>query len=86
MTPRVPDPDAGQFDAAVFAFPPAARVGLEWAGRRRLCVLVRLRRRSAVEAVDPEVLDRVWDGLRQVRPAAVRVALAVEETIVRKET
>ena len=82
----VPDPDAGQFNAAVFAFPPAARVGLEWAGRRRLCVLVRLRRRSAAEAVDPEVLDRVWDGLRQVRPAAVRVALAVEETIVRKET
>jgi hypothetical protein len=82
----VPDPDAGQFGAAVFAYPPAARVGLEWAGRRRLCVLVRLRRRSAGEAIDPEVLDRVWEGMRQVRPAAVRVALAVEETVVRKET
>jgi hypothetical protein len=78
--------DAGLFGAALFAFPPAARIGLEWAGRRRLSVLVRLRRRTAGEAIDPEVLDRVWDGLRQVRPAAVRVALAVEETVVRKET
>jgi len=81
-----PDADAGEFDEAVFAFPPAARVGFEWRPRRRLGILARLAKRSPQNEVDPAVLDRVYQGLQQVRPAGVRVALAVEETTVRGES
>ena len=81
-----PDPDAGEFDEAVFAFPPAARVGLEWQPRRPLAMLARLARSSPQDQVDPAVLDRVFQGLQQVRPAGARAALAVDRAIVRKET
>jgi hypothetical protein len=33
--------------------------------------------------MDPAVLDRVWQGIQQVRPAGVQAVLAVEEEIVR---
>jgi hypothetical protein len=46
-------------------------------------VLVRLERQTPDEAVDPVVLDRVWAGMQQVRPAGVVVRLAVDEDIVR---
>ncbi|HEY6016559.1 MAG TPA: two-component regulator propeller domain-containing protein, partial [Gaiellaceae bacterium] len=81
-----PDADAGEFDEAVFAFAPAARVGFEWRPRRARAVLARLATRSPADVVEPAVLDRVWQGLQQVRPAGVHAALAVDETIVRKET
>jgi hypothetical protein len=80
-----PDADAGEFDEAVFAFPPAARVGFEWRPRRRLRILTRLTKRPPQNELDPAVLDRVYDGLQQVRPSGVRTALAVDETIVRGE-
>jgi hypothetical protein len=81
-----PDPDAGEFDEAVFAFPPAARVGLEWQPRRALAMLARLARPSPQDQVDPAVLDRVFQGLQQVRPAGARAAVAFDGAIVRKET
>ena len=81
-----PDPDAGEFDEALFAFPPAARVGLEWQPRRALTMLARLARRSPQDQVDPAVLDRAFQGLQQVRPAGARAALAVDGAIVRKES
>jgi hypothetical protein len=80
-----PDADAGAFGAAVFAFPPAARVAFEWTPRRPLSVLARLGQGPGAEAVEPAVVDRVWQGLQQVRPAGVQVALAIDGTIVRKE-
>jgi hypothetical protein len=82
---RAPE-DAGEFDEAVFAFPPAARVGLEWQPRRPLAMLARLARSSPQDQIDPAVLDRVFQGLQQVRPAGARAALAVDGAIVRKET
>ena len=33
--------------------------------------------------IDPSIVDRVWQGIQQVRPAGVRVRLAVEEDIVK---
>jgi hypothetical protein len=78
-----PDADAGEFDEAVFAFPPAARVGFEWLPRRPLRVLTRLTKRPPHNELDPAVLDRVYEGLQQVRPSGVHAALAVDETIVR---
>jgi hypothetical protein len=71
------------FDRAVFGYAPAAKVWLEWSPRTPLTVLARLRLRRGESAMDPAVLERVWEGIRQVRPAGVRALLAVEETIVR---
>jgi len=76
-------PPSGTFDEAVFAFEPAARVWFEWRARRPLTVAARLQRRSTGENIDPAILDRVWQGVQQVRPAGVRTVLAVEEEIVR---
>jgi hypothetical protein len=76
-------PPSGLFDEAVFAFEPAARVWFGWEARRPLTVVARLQKRFAGENVDPAILDRVWQGIQQVRPAGVRAALAIEEEIVR---
>ena len=67
----------------VFSFNPAAQVWLRWTPRELLAVLVRLRRTAADEVVDPLVLDRVFDELNRVRPAAVRIGLAVDDQLVR---
>jgi hypothetical protein len=67
------------------AFPTAAKVRMEWQPTQRLSVAARLRPRGAEEAIEPAVLDRVFDGISQVRPAGVRAVLAVDETIVRGE-
>jgi hypothetical protein len=67
----------------VFAFNPAAQVWMRWSPREQLSVLVRLRRTSADEVIDPLILDRVFDEVSRVRPAAVRLGLAVDEELVR---
>jgi hypothetical protein len=67
----------------VFAFNPAAQVWMSWSPRELLSVLIRLRRTSPDEVVDPLVLDRVFDEVSRVRPAAVRLGLAVDEQLVR---
>lgn len=76
-------PPSGVFDEAVFAYEPAARVWFEWEARRPLTVAARLQRRFIGENIDPAILDRVWQGIQQVRPAGVHAVLAVEEEIVR---
>jgi hypothetical protein len=76
-------PPESDFDRAVFAYNAAARVSFEWAPRTPLSILVRLKKVAPDETVDPAIVDRVWQGLQQVRPAGVRVRLAVEENIVK---
>jgi hypothetical protein len=76
-------PPASNFDETIFAFDPTARVWFEFGARQSLAVLVRLKKRAANEQIDPAIVDRVWQGIQQVRPAGVRAMLAVEETIVR---
>jgi hypothetical protein len=76
-------PPESDFDHAVFAYNPAARVWFEWEPKRPLAVLVRLKKAAPDENLDPAIIDRVWQGIQQVRPAGVRVRLAVEEEIVR---
>ncbi|MEZ4868452.1 MAG: two-component regulator propeller domain-containing protein [Caldilineaceae bacterium] len=78
-------PPASNFDEAVFAFRPAARLWFAWEAQRALTVLVRLKKQKVDEQIDPAILDRVWQGMQQVRPAGVRTVLAVEEEIVRVE-
>ena len=46
-------------------------------------MLVRLRRISSDEVIDPLVLDRVFEEVSRVRPAAVRLGLAVDDQLVR---
>ncbi|MCP4386919.1 MAG: hypothetical protein GY802_01375 [Gammaproteobacteria bacterium] len=75
--------DAKGAESAVFAFCPAARVWTLWRPRASLAVTVRLARHSDSEQIDPQILDRVWRELQRVKPAAVPVLLAVEETIER---
>ncbi|MDA8140019.1 MAG: hypothetical protein M0036_15330 [Desulfobacteraceae bacterium] len=80
---RFPTADSHWFGEVVFAYKPAAKLWLEWAPRRLLTTLVRLHKRGVDEAIAPAILDRVWQGIQSVRPAGVRVALAVEREIVR---
>ena len=82
-----PDPKPAEqvFDNTVFAYNPAAKVWLEWSGRRTFTAIVRLQKKSADEAIHPAIIDRVWQGIERVRPAGVKVKLAVEEQIVRGE-
>lgn len=76
-------PPPSHFDSAVFAFNPSARVWFEIEGTGALGILVRLKLQTADEHIDPAIIDRVWQGIQQVRPAGVRTMLAVEEEIVR---
>jgi hypothetical protein len=78
-------PPFGEFNHEVFAYKPAARIWLTWEAKRPLTVLTRLRKRSPDDNFDPAALDRVWQGIRQVRPAGVRAMLAVDDVIVRRE-
>ncbi len=74
------------FDPAkVFAFLPAAEVAMRHAPRAGLSVTVRLARVTPDETVSDAVLDRLWKGLNQVRPAGARIRIAVGQTIVRGE-
>lgn len=75
--------DLSGFDDAAFAYNPAARVWFGWEPRHPLSILVRLGLTSAGERIDPAILDRVWQGIQQVRPAGVRALLAVGEETVR---
>jgi hypothetical protein len=70
-------------DDSIFAYLPAARVWFAWEARQPLTVLVRLKQRTTGERIDPIILDRVWQGIQQVRPAGVRAMLAAEEELVR---
>ena len=74
-------PPPSDFDEAVFAYNPAAGLWFEWNAPRPLAVLVRLKKLTPDEAIDPAVVARVSESAQQVRPAGVRVTLAIEEEI-----
>ena len=75
-------PPESIFDEAVFAHLPAARVWFAWDDAQPLMVVVRLVPRGQ-QATDPAILDRVWENINLVKPAGVRVLLAVGQQIVR---
>ncbi|MGH2542241.1 MAG: two-component regulator propeller domain-containing protein, partial [Ardenticatenaceae bacterium] len=79
----VAPPPPGNFEESVFAYDPVVRIHLHWEAQRPLTVLARLHKRNPTEEIDPAILDRIWQGMQQVRPAGVRVMLAVGEEIVR---
>jgi hypothetical protein len=67
----------------VYAFNPAAKVWLTWRPREVLSVTVRLGLAATEDGIDAAILDRLLAALNHVRPAGVRIALAVGERIVR---
>jgi hypothetical protein len=75
-------PPDSRYDAAVFAYPPVARVWFEFQPEGAPGVRVRLKRRAPGETLDPAIIERVRQGVQQVRPAGVRVVLAVDEEVV----
>jgi hypothetical protein len=46
-------------------------------------VQVRLFMRNAEDHIDPAIIDRVWAGINQVKPAGVPVLLSVEGSLVK---
>ena len=70
------------FDDSVFAFRPCARVWFQWQARDPLTMQVRLK----ADNMEPEVLDRLWQGIQQVRPAGARVELVLNSRIARGES
>ena len=79
----IPAPDS-RYDATVFAYPPVAQIWFAWQDAAPLTVLARIKRRAPGDQIDPVILERVWQGIQQVRPAGVRVMVAVEEEIVQQ--
>jgi hypothetical protein len=77
------DDDAHSFkpdlsnEAAIFIYPPSARVWLDWPAQPRIGVLVRLFKRGG-QVIDPAITDRVWSSLRRAKAAGVPVTLLVE--------
>ena len=82
---QVKDLTPFQLGQMIFAYNPAAKVKFQWENNKPLRVLVRLLKRSKDDAIDPAIIDRVWQGINKVRPAGVNIRLAVDETIVRGE-
>ncbi len=70
------------FDQSVFAFLPCARVWFRWQARDPLTMQVRIDE----ESLEPSVIDRLWQGIQQVRPAGSKVELVVNSRIARGET
>jgi hypothetical protein len=75
----------GHFDDAVFVYPPSARVWMEYPVSPVVGVRVRLFRRMPDQAVDPALIDRVWQLLARAKAAGVPLQLAVEGMVVKGE-
>ncbi|ONG58586.1 hypothetical protein BKE38_02795 [Pseudoroseomonas deserti] len=67
----------------VFSFDPSAKIWIGWQPRAAFSVTLRLQPAAATETMADPVLDRLQQGLDRVRPAGVRVRIALGETVVR---
>lgn len=68
-------------EAAIFIYPPSAKVWMEWPGVPRMGVQVRLFKRGG-QPVDPAITDRVWASLQRARAASIPIALLVEGAVI----
>ncbi len=73
----------GHFAEAVFAYPPSARVWMEYPVEPAIGVRVRLFKRAPDEAVDPALIERVWQLLKRAKAAGVPLQLALEGAVVK---
>ena len=75
----------GQFDEAVFAYPPSARLWMEYPLPPKVGVRIRLFKLAPDQSVDPALVERVWALLVRTKAAGVPLQLAVEGSIVKGE-
>jgi len=73
----------GRFDESVYAYNPCAHVAMHYLSGPAVTVQVRLFMRNADDHIDPAIIDRVWAGINQVKPAGVPVLLSVEGSLVK---
>lgn len=85
-TPDQPWQADAHFAAALFAYPPSARVWMEYALPPTLGVRIRLFKREAEQTVDPAIIERIWSLLLRARAATVPLQLAVEGAITKDST
>jgi hypothetical protein len=83
-------PISGRYDnklslitSPVYAFLPAAKIWFEQP-KPQCMVLIRMQRADE-KNIEPAIIDNIWQGLQYVRPAGIRILLAVGQTIVRGE-
>jgi hypothetical protein len=69
-------------EAALFIYPPSARVFMDWPSASAIGVRVRLFQRDG-QAIDPAITDRLWSTLQRARPAGVPMALLVEGGLIK---
>jgi len=69
-------------EAALFIYPPSARVFMDWPSAAAIGVRVRLFQRDG-QAIDPAITDRLWSTLQRARPAGVPMALLVEGGLIK---
>jgi hypothetical protein len=72
----------GRFDESVFAYCPSAMVTMIYDNPLAMAVCVRIFKRDDSDSIDPVIIDRVYRGINQVRPAGVPVKLAVEGKLI----
>jgi hypothetical protein len=75
----------GRFDKAVFAYPPSARLWMEYRLPPKVGIRIRLFKSTPAQKVDPALIERVWALLVRAKPAGVPLELAVEGRIVKGE-
>ena len=78
-----PEIPAGYRFEDVFAFNPAVKIWFTWQLQEYNTAIIRLQKRSKDETIDPAIIDRVQQGVQRVRPAGLKVAIAVEQCILR---
>ncbi len=76
----------GRFDQSIFAYLPSVMVTMVYSNPLAMAVLVRLFKRTPEDAIDPAIVDRVYRGINQVRPAGVPVTLAVEGKLIKESS
>ncbi|MCD6224413.1 MAG: hypothetical protein J7K32_02630, partial [Deltaproteobacteria bacterium] len=78
-----PEIPAGYRFEDVFAFNTAVKIWFTWQLQEYNTAIIRLQKRSEDETIDPAIIDRVRQGVQRVRPAGLKVAIAVEQCILR---
>lgn len=68
---------------SVFAYHPSAKITMTWNENAPASILIRILTPDKSTVIDPAIIDRLWEGTQMVRPAGVKVAIALNTTIVK---
>jgi hypothetical protein len=74
----------GQFDRAVFVYPPSARLWALLPAEPAVGIRVRLFLPDPSQPIDPALADRVWQLIHRARPAGVPLQLAAEGSVLKE--